>query len=518
MKGENNSMNNLEKSYARVNLYFIIVAFVTAIIVICGDGFVYYKHHYNFLFAINLALIILIFIDILLLFTEKMKVKAAFTIYLYTILLNITLTHLHEIKYNNFIASAIMVGFWGLLLIVVSGMALGKWHPYLVVIWAGALLFSDIIRTHNSFLIETCPIIFVTLIGISFGVSSYMNILRKSFQKNQDALAEISTQKNQIEEQAEALELNNRYLKELQNKQKDLIELLVHDMKNPLNSILINASKRSLRSDQKPIYEAGRQMLVLVENMLDIYRMEKVNPSLVLEEIHLAGTIQTACELVEFLVYQHGMSIEIQVDYHLFVKANHEILIRILVNLFTNAIKHSPDNSIITILSDAESNEYITISVKDQGEGIPELYKEKIFEKYVQVVSRKSGSSRSTGLGLTFCKMSIELMDGEIWIADSTSKGTTVSFTLPAAKSETYLKHGHSSKKKIQFLPEDVSLLKPIVLEIEKLELYKAGLIFSILGKINHKNKRTEKWVEDIKNAVCSSNHEKFKELLEMMN
>jgi hypothetical protein len=70
----------------------------------------------------------------------------------------------------------------------------------------------------------------------------------------------------------------------------------------------------------------------------------------------------------------------------------------------------------------------------------------------------------------------------------------------------------------VQFLPEDVSLLKPIVLEIEKLELYNAGLIFNILGKVDQKNKRIEKWIEEIKNAVCSSNYEKFKELLEMMN
>jgi signal transduction histidine kinase len=518
MKGIHTSLNNLEKSYAKVNLYFIIVAFTNAIIVVCCDGFIYLKHHYYYLFSINIGLLALIIADILLVSTRKLTIKGAFIIYLYVLLINITLTHLYEINISNFIGHVIMIGFWGLLFVVVGGIALGKYHPYIAAIWAGSLLTFDIVRTENEYLIEVVPVIFVTLIGICIGVNSYMNILRESFLKNQDALNEIFTQKEQIELQTQVLKTNNEHLLALQNMQKELIEMLVHDMKNPLNSILNNASKQPSGLEQKSIYEAGRQMLVLVENMLDVYHMEKTNPQLVIRDIHVAGAVQMAYEQVEYLIYQHSMSMEIRVDSHLFVKADSYILIRVLVNLFTNAIKHSPDNSVLTVFTDWESNGNVIISVKDQGEGIPHLFKDRIFEKYVRVISLKPGAVRSTGLGLTFCKMSVELMNGQIWIADSTSKGTTISIKLPFSKTVHFKKQKHDTQIRIYLLPEDISLLEPIVNEINKLQLYQAGLILNILNKIEPANTRIEEWVNNVQNAIYSINHEKFKEMLEIVS
>lgn len=512
------SLTKLEKSYTRVNLYFIIIAFTSAIIVISGDALIYFRHHYHFLLIINLLLLLLILTDIVLLFSQKILIRTAFLVYLYTILFNISLTHLQQSIYDNFVANCVMIGFWGMLLAVISGIALGKWHPYLVISWAVILLTWDIIKTKNNFLSETVPVILVSLIGISCGVSMYMNILRRSFQNNEKALSEISKQKDHIEKQAQALEINNKNLSELQNMQKDLIEMLMHDMKNPLNSILMNASKPYSLQEKKSIYEAGRQMLVLVENMLDIYRMENGKPRIVIGDIPLGEAIQKAFEMVSFLVYQHGLSMEIKVNQRIFVKADREILIRVLVNLFTNAIKHSPDNSCLTVTSSQYNREEIAISVKDQGEGIPELYKEKVFGKYVQAISQKSGSARSTGLGLTFCKMSIELMNGKIWIADSSPHGTIVTFTLPLTKTINIAEYSAiSAKNEAFFLPEERSLLKPIVFEIKQLEIYKAGLIFNALNKIKGQNRHIDTWIEDIKNAVCASNVKRFHDLLEIV-
>jgi signal transduction histidine kinase len=509
--------NNLNESYSRINRYFTVIVFITSIVGASADTIIY-SHQFRFIFVINLVLIALLLLLLLLLLTKKLEIITVFTILLYATLLNITLSHVHEIRYDNYLAKSIMIGVWGILFVALSGMVPGKRHPYIVMLWAVSLLVFDIFRTNDDFLKGTIPMVIITLVGFSYGVSKYMKLFKDAFQKNQEALAEISRQKSFIEKQAGELEVTNINLKELQNVQKDLIEMIVHDMKNPLNSILNNSSKSPSKTANKYIHEAGRQMLLLVENMLDVYRMENTETKLEVEVLNLSETLQGAMSQVEYLVYQHNINMEINVDENLFVLADREILIRIFVNLFTNAIKHSPESSVIKVNSTRNDRHEVVLSIADQGEGIPESYKDRVFEKFVQIIIRKSGSARSTGLGLTFCKMSIELMNGNIWIADSSSRGTTVSFSLPAAQAR---RSGEPRKPvaaiEFHFTADEKQLLLPIVQKLVKLDMYKAGLIIQELGKLPLNNPDVEEWVEQVKDAVYSVNPKRFKQLLDMV-
>jgi signal transduction histidine kinase len=105
---------------------------------------------------------------------------------------------------------------------------------------------------------------------------------------------------------------------------------------------------------------------------------------------------------------------------------------RIVVNLLNNAIKFSPQGGVITLQAAHASEGTVTISVHDQGPGIPVAWQRRVFAKYGQVSGGKSGGS---GLGLTFCKLAVEAQDGRIWLESEAGNGTTLHFSLPAAVS-----------------------------------------------------------------------------------
>lgn len=115
---------------------------------------------------------------------------------------------------------------------------------------------------------------------------------------------------------------------------------------------------------------------------------------------------------------------------------------RILVNLLANALKFTPSNGVVTVMAnqtnDLENSTRndrpgIVISVSDTGEGIPPEDRERIFEKFGQVESRRAGRKMSTGLGLTFCKLAVEAHGGHIWVESEMGKGSTFHFSLPLA-------------------------------------------------------------------------------------
>lgn len=515
---QHSSSHSLSDSYARITRYFTIITFITAIAGATADTVSYFLHQFHFLFTINVVLTCILLLDLILLLSRKLKLRPAFIILLYITLLNITLTHIHVIRYENFLAKSILIGFFGILFVVLSGMVLDRKHSFLVMLWAILLLLSDIVRTQSPFLKETIPIIIITIIGLSYGVSMYMKLMWESYQKNQDALAEISRQKIRIEQQSSELRQTNTNLLDLQKHQKNLIEMIVHDMKNPLNNILNNSTGRPSRSANKSTHDAGRQMLLLAENMLDVHRME--NTETILEPIALNfwASLRTAIGQVDYLLHQHDIHLETDVNKELWVSADKEILIRVFVNLFTNAIKHSPQSSRIRVSTARESRQEIIVNMEDQGEGIPEDQQEKVFERFVQLAARKSGSSRSTGLGLTFCKMSIELMQGNIWVASSSPEGTKISFTLPAAENqgtETILEAETSQEISLSGISREI--LIPVWKKLEKMDMYQAGKIMQEIYKVPQENPDMEQWVASVKDAVYSVNQKKYKELLNMI-
>jgi signal transduction histidine kinase len=110
------------------------------------------------------------------------------------------------------------------------------------------------------------------------------------------------------------------------------------------------------------------------------------------------------------------------------------MLRRVLDNLLANALEHSPAGTEVTVRV-AVRDEGVELSVADQGAGIPEGYREKIFEKYARLELRQAGVVGNRGLGLTFCRMAIEAHGGTIWVEPAAGGGAWFRALLPASDS-----------------------------------------------------------------------------------
>ena len=179
------------------------------------------------------------------------------------------------------------------------------------------------------------------------------------------------------------------------------------------------------------ILTSGRHLLSLINEILDLSKVEAGRMELELAAFDLPLAIDNARTFVRERATKHGISLDVSVDERLgdFVGDERKIK-QILLNLLSNAVKFTPEGGRIGI--DArETNGSVEISVSDNGVGIAPEDQPKIFEEFRQVGTDYAHKSEGTGLGLTLAKKFVELHGGRICVESEAGKGSTFIFTLP---------------------------------------------------------------------------------------
>ncbi|RLD79879.1 MAG: hypothetical protein DRJ10_08185 [Bacteroidetes bacterium] len=236
---------------------------------------------------------------------------------------------------------------------------------------------------------------------------------------------EIQNQNEEITVQAEELSEAYTKLKELDEFKQGLTNMIVHDLKNPLNIILNLAEKQLVK-------EAGSKMLNLITNILDVSKFEEAKMIINSDIFELNKAIKLSIEKTSFVAGISKIEVVNESGDNLNIKADYDLTERIFINLLTNAIKFSPREAKIYISTEEIlDNKFVKIFIKDSGSGIPKEFIDTIFEKFTQVTAIDSESMRSTGLGLTFCKLAVEAHGGEIGVESKLKEGATFWFTLP---------------------------------------------------------------------------------------
>jgi PAS domain S-box-containing protein len=246
-----------------------------------------------------------------------------------------------------------------------------------------------------------------------------------------------------VAERTAELTKANQELKRLDQLRQDLTNMVVHDMKGPLAGLMGNLDLMGfgeLDSDQREALEmasmAGNDLLRMIMNLLDISRLEENRLSLNYEEIDLpklAGRLQ---ERFHTMVSLRGLELKTSMPADLDIQADQDLLYRVLQNLFTNALNHTEEGG-IEIGAKAEADQQgrggVLLYVADSGSGIPLAMRPHIFEKFSQAApgSGPRPPRTSTGLGLTFCKLTVEAHGGRIWFDSTEGKGTTFYVWLP---------------------------------------------------------------------------------------
>lgn len=244
-----------------------------------------------------------------------------------------------------------------------------------------------------------------------------------------------------IELRLVAKQLHTDYLKlrKLELYREEMVQMLVHDLRNPLTSFLSGLALTELSGgltdlQQKYIslaHEGGKTLSQMITNILDISKAESGQLELDLAEVEAAQLIGPVCRQMEPLADKAGVRLLCDPAGAGPLVADAERLRRVLINLVSNAIQNTPSGGSITVGVQIEKgSEARHLTVTDTGRGIPSEAFEKIFQKFGCTQSR-SVSGDSTGLGLPFSRMVVEAHGGRIWVESELGQGTTFHFTIP---------------------------------------------------------------------------------------
>jgi signal transduction histidine kinase len=240
----------------------------------------------------------------------------------------------------------------------------------------------------------------------------------------------------------EQLQQNYKRLQELEKQRDDLTNMIVHDLRTPLTSVILGMQTVEVVGDlnetQHEIMaiaaDGAQTLLGMINDLLDVEKMESGSMLLDYAVLCAADLIANATGQIASLAASKNLTLVPQIAALPPFQGDKDKLVRTLVNLLGNAIKFTPDGGTITVAARCADARSLVFSVSDSGEGIPPEAFEHIFEKFGQVASRQSGRVMSTGLGLTFCKLAVEAHGGHIGVESTPGAGSTFSFTIPLAE------------------------------------------------------------------------------------
>jgi len=239
----------------------------------------------------------------------------------------------------------------------------------------------------------------------------------------------------------DALEESLRKQRELQKMRDDLMKMIVHDLKTPLTSVLatmemlLDGDFGTLVAEQrKAIGDAegkAEDLLALINDVLEVSRIEEAELTLDLQPIAPAALLTEIEHEWAVRFQQEGAEAHVDVsdDAPVF-EADRELLKRVLNNLVQNAVTHSAQAVKIDFKA-RKDGEGVLFTIADNGPGIPPQYHELIFRKFERVKTQAVPRTRSSGLGLAFCKMVVDAHGGRIWVQSAEGQGSSFHFTLP---------------------------------------------------------------------------------------
>jgi len=213
-----------------------------------------------------------------------------------------------------------------------------------------------------------------------------------------------------------------------------------HELRTPLNAIIgfsevmsegmfgeLNEKQQEYSQD---IHASGQHLLSLINDILDLSKIEAGRMELEITEFHLPTAIENALTLVRERAGRREIALEIHIDERLgHIEADERKIRQVVLNLLSNAIKFTPEGGRIDVRA-RPSDGSLELSVTDTGIGIAPEDHEAVFEEFRQV-GRSDKKAEGTGLGLTLCRKFIELHGGRIWVKSEVGHGSTFTFTIP---------------------------------------------------------------------------------------
>ena len=366
-------------------------------------------------------------------------------------------------------------------------------------------------KRENNFLLAGIVLVVLILAYVVFTQLKLKKINRLMFLKNEE-----------INRQSAELESKNQKLHELSDFQEAMTGMVIHDLKNPLNTIInLEYMEKNPEKARIIIEKNGRAMLNMVMNVLDVYKYENTTLKIREEAINISKIAVEACNEVRLLAQEKNLDINIISKADFIINADSELVLRVFSNLLANAIKFSKNGENIAIVLAESEPGWLKVEVADKGDGIDPQILPLIFDKFAQTVKKKSGLAGSTGLGLAFSKMVIEAHGGNIGVTSGVGEGSVFWFTLPLMKKtegdDAIAENQQISikTKKLKLSDAAFEELAPYLEKLRKLDVYAVSEIHSCLKTIPvSKDVDVQDWKDEVFQAVNSMNRKYYHSLL----
>jgi two-component system sensor histidine kinase/response regulator len=249
---------------------------------------------------------------------------------------------------------------------------------------------------------------------------------------------ELETKKLELEEKTESLMRMDKF-------KEELINLIVHDMKNPLFVIQGNLQMMSMGLDShtaeyfskytKRIERSSQQLLRMVVNLLDISRMQEGIMKLKKDVLDFNKIVVECVNRIKDYSENENKDVIMRLDETIpNMLIDHSIMDRVVENIINFSINNVVDNGKVIVSTQKSNASQIRFSIQDNGAHIPEKFQDKIFEKFSQTELKNNGLRIARGLGLIFCKMAVEAHGGRLWIDKENTDGNLFHFELPLIK------------------------------------------------------------------------------------
>lgn len=246
----------------------------------------------------------------------------------------------------------------------------------------------------------------------------------------------LENEKNAREKEAAAILAENEQLR------ANLLRSISHDLRTPLTSIsgnagslMHNGGKLSEETKNKmyaDIYDDSMWLINLVENLLAVTRLSEGRVQLKMTSELLDDVIEEALRHINRKSMEHNITVKACNEF-LLARMDARLIVQVIINIIDNAIKYTPEGSDILIETFRRDNEAV-VQISDNGKGITDEMKPRIFEMFYSGANTVADSRRSLGLGLSLCKSIIDAHNGTITVSDNVPQGAVFTFTLNIAE------------------------------------------------------------------------------------
>jgi signal transduction histidine kinase len=239
----------------------------------------------------------------------------------------------------------------------------------------------------------------------------------------------------------------NARLRQLDAEKNFFLGMAAHDLRNPIGNIqtlaqlLKEEASERLSADEQTylamIATASKGMIDLLNNILDITKIESGQVSAQCEELNLMGLLQECISNHKVAADAKDIHLSYSLrNEHLRVKANRTQFMQILNNLVSNAIKYSHRKTEVEITAEMTIEGEMAIKIIDQGQGIPDDEQCKLFQPFTRTSVATTSGESSNGLGLCIVKRLVEGHGGRIWVDSKSGLGSTFAFTVKTAEEQ----------------------------------------------------------------------------------